>query len=107
MSEGTCDQVYLALRLAGLSLYSEKEEALPFIVDDILVNFDEQRSLSTLRVLAELSKRTQIIMFTHHAHIVELAEEHLSPDHVYFNDLNDNRAATFGKSQKVAIATAN
>lgn len=92
MSEGTCDQVYLALRLAGLSIYLEKEEALPFIVDDILVNFDEKRSLATLRVLSELSRRTQIIMFTHHAHIVDLAQEHLDPEHVFFNSLSDTDA---------------
>lgn len=93
MSEGTCDQVYLALRLAGLSLYLEKEEALPFIVDDILVNFDDQRSLATLRVLAELSKRTQIIMFTHHAHIVDLAKEHLDPDLFFVTGLGESSAS--------------
>jgi uncharacterized protein YhaN len=92
MSEGTCDQVYLALRLAGLSLYLEKEEPLPFIVDDILVNFDDQRSLATLRVLAELSSQTQVIMFTHHAHIVELAQEHLSPEQVFFTGLAEKDA---------------
>lgn len=87
MSEGTCDQVYLSLRLASLSLYLDREEALPFIVDDILVNFDDQRSLATLRVLAEFSKRTQVIMFTHHQHIVELAHEHLDPELVFSNSL--------------------
>ena len=87
MSEGTRDQLYLALRLAGLSLYLEKNEALPFIVDDILVNFDDKRSLATLQVLSEFSRRTQIIMFTHHAHIVTLAREHLNPDHVFINGL--------------------
>jgi uncharacterized protein YhaN len=90
MSEGTCDQVYLALRLAGLYLYLDKEEPLPFIVDDILVNFDDQRSLATLRVLAELSRRTQIIMFTHHDHIVDLAREHLDAELVFTNALADD-----------------
>ena len=44
MSEGTCDQAYLALRLASLEIYLENHEPLPFIVDDILVNFDDARS---------------------------------------------------------------
>lgn len=95
MSEGTCDQVYLALRLASLSLYLEREEPLPFIVDDILVNFDDERSLATLRVLAELSERTQVIMFTHHKHIVELAQEHLSPDTVFVHCLSEESPESF------------
>jgi uncharacterized protein YhaN len=79
MSDGTADQLYLALRLAGLEMYLEKNEALPFVVDDILILFDDERSLATLEVLAELSRRTQVIFFTHHRHLVELAKRHLSP----------------------------
>jgi uncharacterized protein YhaN len=41
MSEGTCDQLYLALRLASLQLESEPRNQLPFIVDDILIQFDD------------------------------------------------------------------
>ncbi len=88
MSEGSCDQVYLALRLAAISVYLDKEEALPFIVDDILVNFDDERSLATLKVLIDLSQRTQVILFTHHAHIVEMAKKHLDPAMVFFSSLN-------------------
>ena len=40
MSEGTCDQLYLALRLASLESYFESHEPMPFIVDDVLVSFD-------------------------------------------------------------------
>ena len=87
MSEGSCDQVYLALRLAGLQLYLEKEEPLPFIVDDILVNFDEKRSTATLRVLSEISRQTQIIMFTHHEHIVDLAMQELDQKQVFISAL--------------------
>jgi uncharacterized protein YhaN len=47
---------------------------LPLIVDDILVLFDDDRATAALRVLAEFSARTQVIFFTHHARIVELAE---------------------------------
>lgn len=106
MSEGTCDQVYLALRLAGLYLYLEKEEPLPFIVDDILVNFDDQRSLATLRVLAELSKKTQIIMFTHHSHIVDLVKEHLDPELVFINGLADQTDTQSLAAPQQAISTA-
>jgi uncharacterized protein YhaN len=73
MSEGTRDQLYLALRLATLERYLAHAEPLPFIVDDILINFDDERSAATLKVLAELSAKTQVILFTHHAHLRDLA----------------------------------
>jgi len=73
MSEGTRDQLYLALRLATLERYLAHAEPLPLVIDDILVNFDDERSRATLEVLAELSRRTQVILFTHHARLRDLA----------------------------------
>jgi uncharacterized protein YhaN len=73
MSSGTRDQLYLALRLASLEKYMESAEPMPFIVDDILVHFDDERSKATLGVLAELAGKTQIILFTHHYRLVEQA----------------------------------
>ena len=58
MSDGTCDQLYLALRLASLEQRMEQREPMPLILDDILVNFDDARANQTLRVLAEMSKKT-------------------------------------------------
>ena len=80
MSDGTCDQLYLALRLASLEPWLQRHEPIPFIVDDILINFDNQRALATLERLVELSTKTQVIFFTHHSHLVELAQQHLAPD---------------------------
>jgi len=74
MSSGTRDQLYLALRLASLEKYMESAEPMPFIVDDILVHFDDERSKATLGVLAELAEKTQIILFTHHRRLVEQAQ---------------------------------
>ncbi|MGB7933394.1 MAG: chromosome segregation protein SMC, partial [Gammaproteobacteria bacterium] len=74
MSSGTRDQLYLALRLASLEKYMESAEPMPFIVDDILVHFDDERSRATLGVLAELARKTQIILFTHHRRLVEQAQ---------------------------------
>lgn len=74
MSEGTRDQLYLSLRLASLEKYLETSEPMPFIVDDILVNFDDQRAIATLGALAELSKKIQVLFFTHHPRLVELAQ---------------------------------
>ena len=71
MSTGSRDQLYLALRLASLEKYMESSEPMPFIVDDILVDFDDERSAAALKVLADLSGKTQVILFTHHRQLVE------------------------------------
>ena len=73
MSDGTCDQLYLALRFATLETRLETSEPMPFIVDDILINFDDDRSRITLKIMAELARKNQVILFTHHRQIVEAA----------------------------------
>jgi uncharacterized protein YhaN len=73
MSDGTADQLFLSLRLAGLEHYLDANEPMPFIVDDILIKFDNARAAAALQAIAELSARTQVIFFTHHRHLVELA----------------------------------
>jgi uncharacterized protein YhaN len=73
MSDGTCDQLFLALRIATLESRLEAGEPMPFIVDDILINFDDSRSRATLEVLAELSRKNQVILFTHHRQVVDEA----------------------------------
>lgn len=88
MSEGTADQLYLALRLATVETWLEGKEPFPFIVDDILIKFDNERSAATLRVLAELSRRTQVIFFTHHEHLVELARQNVEAEVLFVHELN-------------------
>jgi uncharacterized protein YhaN len=75
MSEGTLDQLYLSLRLAGLERYLSNREPLPLILDDLLVNFDDYRAAETLQLLGEFTSKTQILFFTHHASLVELARQ--------------------------------
>ncbi len=89
MSEGTVDQLYLAVRLASLETYLGKNEPMPFIVDDILIKFDDPRSAATLEVLAELSGRTQVIFFTHHRHLLDLARNQVDPDRLFIHTLGD------------------
>lgn len=88
MSDGTQDQLYLALRLASIERYLQEKEAIPFIVDDVLINFDDYRAAAALRVLAELAEQTQVIMFTHHLSIVQLVQKELPHDSfaLYFLD---------------------
>jgi uncharacterized protein YhaN len=74
MSDGTADALYLSLRLASLESHLDECDPVPLIVDDCLVQFDDDRSIEALKVFAELSQRTQVILFTHHRHLIELAE---------------------------------
>ena len=73
LSEGTCDQLYLALRIAALEEYAKTASPLPFIADDILQTFDDRRTTATLRALRDLSERVQVIVLTHHPHVGALA----------------------------------
>ena len=73
MSDGTRDQLYLALRLASLERYVAANEPLPFVVDDILIRFDDERAAAALHLLAALADRTQVLFFTHHRRTAELA----------------------------------
>lgn len=77
LSDGTRDQLYLALRLAALELYLDSAAPMPFIADDLFINYDDQRAVAGLRQLAAIAQRTQVIFLTHHAHMVELAREAL------------------------------
>ena len=73
LSEGTSDQLYLALRIAALEDYADAGPPLPFIADDVLQTFDDPRTTATLYALLGLSAKVQVIALTHHRHVGELA----------------------------------
>ena len=75
MSEGTRDQLYLALRLAALELHLGKSKALPFVADDLFINFDDERSTAGLESLRALSTRTQVLFLSHHDHLLPRVRE--------------------------------
>ncbi|MGQ3684243.1 MAG: AAA family ATPase [Candidatus Loosdrechtia sp.] len=74
MSDGSRDQLYLSLRLATLEQHLSKGDPMPFVVDDILIGFDDNRTRVCLEVLAELASSTQVLLFTHHRRVIELAK---------------------------------
>ncbi len=78
LSTGTREQLYLAIRLAYVLYYCERNQPLPIVIDDVLVNFDEKRARQTLKVLADISRSVQILFFTCHPHMVSLAREVVS-----------------------------
>jgi chromosome segregation protein len=77
MSTGTRDQLWLALRIAALERRARDVEPMPFLGDDLFDSSDELRAAAMLAAVAELARHTQVLLFTHHAHIVETAERAL------------------------------
>ena len=87
LSGGTRDQLYLSLRLAALEHHMVQNEPMPLIVDDILVSFDDPRSAATLKLMGELAVESQILFFTHHQRLVELAREVIPEDRLAVHEL--------------------
>ena len=87
MSEGTRDQLYLALRLAGLEMHLAEHEPMPMILDDLLVHFDDTRARHALAALGRLAGKSQVLLFTHHAHLVELARQELGAKGFHLHEL--------------------
>ena len=88
MSDGTRDQLYLSLRLATLEQHLSKGEPMPFVVDDILIGFDDNRTRICLEVLAELAFSTQVLLFTHHRRVLELAGDLEAKAGIYTHELH-------------------
>ncbi|MDB5575335.1 MAG: hypothetical protein JWR80_511 [Bradyrhizobium sp.] len=79
MSEGTVDQLFLSLRLAAVEDAVAAGARLPFLADDLFINYDDERAQAGFSVLAELARTTQILFFTHHHHLLGVAERAVSP----------------------------
>lgn len=77
LSDGTRDQLFLALRVASLERLAELGTRAPVVIDDALVHFDDARSRAALSVLASLAATHTVVYLTHHAHVVELARAEL------------------------------
>lgn len=82
LSLGTCQQLYLALRIALLECAPEVGAAVPVLADDILVNFDDDRRAGAARALAELAQSRQVIVFTCHKEVVSTFTEQAQNVHV-------------------------
>ena len=97
MSEGARDQLYLALRFAAMERYLEEHEPMPLILDDLLITFDNDRTRAILPQLASLARRTQVFLFTHHEHLVELCRETVGEDKFTLHRLRSTSASSPGQ----------
>ena len=86
LSDGTRDQLFLALRLVAIEQHVATAPPLPFVADDILQTFDDARAVAALEALLALSELTQVIVLTHHPHLLDLSH-HLPPDRVHVHRL--------------------
>lgn len=83
LSEGTRDQLFLALRLAALELRrATPQTPMPLVLDDVLVTSDDARAANVLRALARFAEGGQVLLFTHHQHLVEVARGALGEEGV-------------------------
>ena len=60
-SDGTVDQLYLALRLA---VAEELIPNAPLVLDDALVRFDDTRLTTAIQLLRQQAENKQVILFT-------------------------------------------
>ena len=60
-SDGTVDQLYLALRIAVAEALTPEA---PLILDDALVRFDDTRLKAALKILQEEAEEKQVLLFT-------------------------------------------
>ena len=74
LSKGARFQLYLALRVAGYHELAKTRPPAPFIADDIMETFDHFRAEEALRLFAEMGRVGQVIYFTHHQHLAEIAK---------------------------------
>ena len=75
LSRGTAEQLYLALRLALIGQLAEVGPGLPVLMDDVLVNFDEERRLGAAQAIADLARLRQVVVFTCHTETADILAE--------------------------------
>ncbi|WP_363352346.1 AAA family ATPase [Methylocystis echinoides] len=78
MSKGTRFQLYLALRVAGYQEYvncRQPPSGVPFVADDIMETFDDERAEEAFGLLAKMAEVGQVIYLTHHEHLCAIAQK--------------------------------
>lgn len=63
LSQGTAEQLYVALRFAFAISFLDKIQ-LPLIIDDAFINFDVVRRAKVIELIQKLKDSTQLLFFT-------------------------------------------
>ncbi len=72
LSRGTKEQLYFAMRLGLIKEYESQSESMPIIMDDIFVNFDDDRGPLAMEALHNFALSRQVIVLTCHKNMCEL-----------------------------------
>ena len=76
LSGGTREQMFLAIRLAMVKAFANNNVELPMVLDDVTVNFDEQRSEAAVETLMEFTREgQQLLVFTSHLHYAQMFQK--------------------------------
>ncbi len=75
LSRGTRAQLYFALRVASLEAYFDERPPVPLLLDDLFVDFDDDRASAAFEILGKLAQKVQILYFSHLARDVALAHD--------------------------------
>ncbi len=96
LSRGTRAQLFFALRLASLwpklqsvefSDARSPDERLPLVLDDLFVEFDDDRTVAAFEILGEFAQHGQVLYFTHLARDVQAAEDAVPSSHLFVHKL--------------------
>ena len=87
LSEGTGDQLHLALRLAALEVQRKPDRMMPLVLDDVFITSDDARAANIFRALEKFSGHAQVLVFTHHLHLLEIARRIVAPAHIKVHQL--------------------
>ena len=73
LSGGTREQMFLAIRLAMVKAFASNGIELPMVLDDVTVNFDQERSEAAVETLLDFTREgQQLLVFTSHLHYAQM-----------------------------------
>lgn len=107
LSGGTREQLFLAIRFALVREFARRGVELPIVMDDLFVNFDQERTDAAVDCLIELAAEgQQVLFFTCHEHLAhqfrnKKIEPLWLPGHKVAVDLNKPEAETEGQEGRI------
>jgi len=76
LSGGTREQLFLAIRFALVREFAKRGVELPLVMDDLFVNFDQERTDAAADCLLDVAgEGQQVLFFTCHEHIAHLFQK--------------------------------
>jgi len=77
LSGGTREQLFLAIRLAMVRGLARQGVELPMVLDDVTVNFDNDRSEAAVETLMKfVGEGQQVVILTSHRHFAQMFQKH-------------------------------